>query len=360
MNKLHQPNDLICNRYYIKKYLAEGGMQQVFEAFDSNLERYVALKTPKNSSASIRFKQSAVCSAKVIHPNVARTLDYFNYEGREYLIEELIIGSDLNEIFLNNFYYLDPCSVAHIGHLLAKAVSASHRVNVIHRDLKPSNIMIIGGRLLKDIKVTDFGIAKMVDDELKIFSEDDVESSIAGSKTLVGAIPYMAPEVVLNEAPVGKYSDIWSIGAILYHLLSGERPFSAQFTKIVVKYYKKETPPLISNINTAKQLSSLSQELMGIIDLCLNYSHNERPTADQLVLLFSELCYSTAERKFGEIKYKKSDTSWGFIKNTGNEPDTFYHTEEVYGDQPCFGETVCFSEYPGAPKSRAFPILRCK
>lgn len=362
MSHIHQSGDLIANRYKVDAYVDEGGMQQVFRAVDQNIGRYVALKTPKNESASLRFKGSAVCSARVIHPNVAKTLDYFGYEGKEYLIEELIDGRDLDSVFRGEFTYLDPCLVAFVGHHLAKAVAASHRVGVVHRDLKPSNIMIVGGNKFTDIKVTDFGIAKLVDDEInEVFSNpDEVANSIAGSKTLVGALPYMAPEIVLDKTKPGKHIDVWSIGAIMYFLLTGKTPFTSQFARIVINYHEEKRVDAIPSLSTSRHLHQLGEQLFGIINKCLDYDYERRPTADQVVEMFSTLCYPIQERKYGQIKYRKGGNGWGFILNTEPSDDTFYHTEEVYGKQPDYNDSVCFSEYPGLPKARAFPIIKCK
>ncbi|MEC6906642.1 serine/threonine-protein kinase [Photobacterium piscicola] len=361
MNNIHQPGNLIANRYLIEEYIDEGGMQQVYLATDKNINRKVALKTPKNSSASLRFQSSAIYSARVIHPNVAKTLDYFAYNGKEYLIEELILGQDLNTVFRNNFSFLDPCLVAFIGHHLAKAVAASHNVDVVHRDLKPSNIMVVGGDKFEDIKVTDFGIAKLIDTEINdvLIVPNNIESSIAGSKTLIGALPYMAPEIVLNQAKVDKYIDVWSIGAILYFLLTGKTPFSSQLAQIIINYHTKKTIEPIEYLDSSIHLRLLGENIFRIIVKCLDYDYTRRPTAADLVKEFSSLCYAVNKRKYGYIKLKKGNQGWGFIKNEG-ENDTFYHTEEVFGNQPSLGEKVCFAEYPGAPQSRAFPIIRCK
>ena len=362
MSHIHQPGEVIANRYQINHYLDEGGMQQVFVAMDHNIGRLVALKTPKNDSASLRFQGSAICSAKVIHPNVAKTLDYFSFGEREYLIEELVNGRDLNTVFRNKFNYLDPCLVAFIGHHLAKAVAASHKVGVVHRDLKPSNIMVVGAESFRDIKVTDFGIAKLIDREIDdVFSATgDLESSIAGSKTLVGALPYMAPEIVLDQAKPNKYIDVWSIGAIMYFLLTGKAPFSTQFAQIVINYHTKKTIDPVLHLHSAHHLNHLGQQLLDIIQKCLDYAYTARPSAEELVKAFSSLCYPIQERKYGTVKYKKGDNGWGFILNPGADPDTFYHTDEVFGEQPQLSSNVCYSEYPGVPQKRAFPILNCK
>ncbi|WP_047461625.1 serine/threonine-protein kinase [Vibrio fluvialis] len=361
MSHIHEAGDLIANRYEIQRYLDEGGMQEVYVAHDRNIDRQVALKTPKNESASLRFKGSAVCSARVIHPNVAKTLDYFSSNGKEYLIEELVHGKDLNTVFRNNFSYLDPCLVAFIGHHLAKAVAASHRVDVVHRDLKPSNIIVVGSEKFEDIKVTDFGIAKLVDKEIDILSyEGDVASSIAGSKTLVGALPFMAPEIVLAQSAPAKHIDVWSIGAIIYFLLTGKTPFSSQFAQIVINYHTKRPVDPIQHLHSSIHLKPLASQLQSIISACLNFDYSKRPTAEEIVKLFSELCYPVARRNYGHVKLRKGNNGWGFISNGGFVQDTFYHTEEVYGIQPTLRDKVCFSEYPGEPRPRAFPILRCR
>ena len=167
-------------------------MQEVYKAHDLVLRRDVALKAPKNSSAEKRFKRSAVLSAKVNHPNVAKTLDYFETTSRPYLIEEFIIGSDLRKVFLEKCHCSTHIWPAHVFHHLSKAIAASHHVGVVHRDMKPSNIMINGGFEISVIKVTDFGIAKMAEEELAEAATGG-EESITGSQTMVGALPEHGP-----------------------------------------------------------------------------------------------------------------------------------------------------------------------
>ena len=180
-NKIHSVGDLIDNRYEILYFVGEGGMQQVYCALDSVLHKEVALKVPKNSSAQKRFKQSAIVSAKVNHPNVAKTLDYIETDSSPYLIEEFILGKDLKEGLLQQLGIVDPYLTAKILHYLAKGVAASHNAGVIHRDLKPSNIMFAGEFNLSEIKITDFGIAKMAEEEI-VNAVEGGESSTSASK----------------------------------------------------------------------------------------------------------------------------------------------------------------------------------
>src|ERR1041384_6157592 len=136
-------------------------MQEVYRARDVVLERLVALKVPQDARVARKFRDSAVISARVNHPNVAKTLDYFEESGGKfYLVEELIQGENLREVSVK-FERLDPHTVAHVLHHLARGLAAAHRVGVVHRDLKPSNIMVVGGLAFLGLKITDFGIAKM-------------------------------------------------------------------------------------------------------------------------------------------------------------------------------------------------------
>src|SRR2546425_661042 len=103
MDQLLKKGQLLLNRYRIESYLAAGGMQQVFRARDTSFDRLVALKVPQNDSGERRFDRSARLSARITHPNVAKTLDYFEEDSKSYLIEELIDGIDLGRLFDENF-----------------------------------------------------------------------------------------------------------------------------------------------------------------------------------------------------------------------------------------------------------------
>jgi serine/threonine-protein kinase len=179
-------------------------MQYVYLATDEVLERNVALKVPMDTKAGRRFKRSATVSAQVNHPNVAKTLDYLEHGKFPILIEEYIQGSDLFKTYITRTERLDPYLVAHIMHHLAKGVAASHHVGVVHRDLKPSNIMISGGISAHEIKITDFGIAKMAQEEMVEASE-----SITNSQTAIGALPmhrrrYVHLEMFLSKLIFGR------------------------------------------------------------------------------------------------------------------------------------------------------------
>ncbi|MGB6214505.1 serine/threonine-protein kinase [Pseudomonas mandelii] len=346
-------DEIIGGRYKVERYLAEGGMQLVYVARDQITDRLVALKTPKNKSAEKRFHRSAVVSAKVNHPNVAKTLDYLNCNGRQFLIEELIEGQDMRAALLEDSSFLDPYLAAKVFHHIAKGVAAAHHAGVIHRDLKPTNIMIVGDYSILELKVTDFGIAKMAQEEL-LEAVEGGDASLTTSQTAVGALPYMAPEAIDTPREVGAPADIWSVGAMMYHLLAGQYPFG-QGLRAVPKIVAAQlpTPPLFLTANP--QFAPLASELIDLAFKCMSKNPKERPTADELVIKCSELCYTSTLRhrgKVGDFVFN----AFGHINSEAGR--VFYHRECVYGELPKIGEDVLFASYDGGGSPRALPVIK--
>jgi serine/threonine-protein kinase len=344
-------------RYEVLDFYNEGGMQEVYIAQDRTLKRRVALKTPKTDSATKRFDRSAKVSAKVRHPNVAATFDYFEYKAKPYLIEELVSGSDLKRRLDTEFLYLDPHLAAHVINHLARAMAAAHHAGVAHRDLKPSNVIVSADPALSIVKITDFGIARMADEELasgiEAWEKDD--TSVTGSQTLVGAIPYMAPERFEDPRKVLLKSDIWATGAILYHLLQGDPPFGRGPAAIgkILGTAKFDPPTLFGKFPA---FSQLEVAIWKIIRDCLSKDPAKRPSADRLVELCADLCYSTEPRLVGVIESFADGTGdWGFI---GTKSGSFFlHRTEFYGIGLKAGVRVNFMPHEGEPRKRAAPAI---
>jgi len=355
MSGPHNAGDLVnYGRYEIINYIGEGGMQFVYAAKDHVLKRKVALKTPKNDSAKKRFQRSAIVAARVNHPNVAKTLDYLEDGQRQYLVEELIEGTDLDKALLKNTKYLDPYLAARIFHYLAKGLAASHHVGVIHRDLKPANVMVTGKFQLDSIQITDFGIAKMADEEIAEAVEGGGES-ISASSTVVGALPYMAPEAIETPREVGKPADVWSIGAMMYELLTGEKPYGTGL-KAVTKIMEAKPPEFPKFMTSNPQFATLSNQLIQIILKCLQKDPASRPSADELVEKCGRLCYPVEHRYFGTVR-KLPNKYWGFIDVDGE--DVFFHLDYcVYGNRPAIGDKVMLSKFRGGGAWRALPVVK--
>lgn len=345
--------DLIGGRYKVERYLAEGGMQFVYIAKDLITDRLVALKTPKNNSAEKRFHRSAIVAAKVNHPNVAKTLDYLSFDGKQFLVEELIEGKDMRAALLEESSFLDPYLAAKVFHHIAKGVAAAHHAGVVHRDLKPTNIMVIGDYSLVELKVTDFGIAKMAEDELLEAAEGG-DASLTTSQTAVGALPYMAPEAIETPREVGAPADIWSVGAMMYHLLAGQYPFG-QGLRAVPKIVNAQLPIAPRFLTSNPQFAPLATELINLAFKCMTKIAKDRPTADELVLMCSELCYTSTPRQRGKIGDYVFN-AYGHISSPGGR--VFYHKECVYGELPKIGDDVLFASYDGGGSPRALPVVK--
>jgi serine/threonine protein kinase len=344
---------IIGNRYRIDNFIGEGGMQFVYQAHDLLLKKDIALKTPKDKSATKRFRRSAVVAAKVNHHNVAKTLDYIKEGENRYLIEELIIGSDLQKALMSRAKFIDPYLAARLFNQLSKGLAAAHHAGVVHRDLKPTNVMISGGYSLDEVKITDFGIAKMADEELTDAAKGG-DSTLTTSKTAIGALPYMAPEAIETPENVGPKADVWSIGAMFYHILTGEFPFGAGL-RAVHRILQVDISPAPAFITNNPQFKPLASELLEISLSCLKRNPNDRPTADELVERCGLLCYSIAERHDGLIREIRHN-AWGFIRQ--NQEDVFFHKSSIYGPNKAKeGAAVGFAKFHGGGAWRAHPVI---
>jgi len=360
--------DILIGRYEILKYLDAGGMQEVYVAKDRALNRKVVMKTPKAGSSDKRFARGAEMSARVNHPNVAATFDYFETEGTTCLVEEYIQGKDLGKRLAEDYHFMDPALAAHTLHHLARAIHEAHRVDICHRDLKPSNVMTSDDDALSSIKLTDFGIAKLAEskigDEMDLFNRDD--STLTSSKTLLGAVPYMAPECWNDWKKAGQPSDIWALGCIAYHLLAGDPPFGSG--RIAMKNLTlaerdgvKLAKPAWFGLHSST--ATLEAELWSLINACIQIDPALRPTAESVVKTCDSFCYAASTRLCGTVGDFPITFAAGGIGNFGFILDAtqgkhFFHGSDFFGvEGPKSGQRVAFSEYPGVPRPRSCPVL---
>ena len=360
MSKIFADGHVLGARYEIRHFLDAGGMQEVYVSQDTLLNRLVALKTPFNNSAEKRFQRSAELAARINHPNVAKTMDFFVENGRQILVEELVVGKSVEKQLTEDYAHFDPHLLARFGHHFSKAIQASHHVDVVHRDLKPSNIMVetIGAECC--FKVTDFGIARLVESELEGAVDDEGSIGTAGSSTIVGALPYMAPELIENPKTSDKPADIWAFGAILYRLLSGATPYGTGLAA-VPKIYAAEPPNKPIHIDRVLQFKSLANELWNVSLSCLKKNPEERPTASELAERFASLTYATGPRKTGSVQsFRPKGHPWGMLSD--GSKSYFFHQDSFYGDPStiAIGLPVEWCSYPGGKLDRAHPVVPIK
>ncbi len=261
--------DVIAGKYRIESIAGEGGMGIVYEAEHVILRQRVAVKvlqpgSMSSSEAVERFSVEAAAIARIASEHVVRIMDAGSLpNGAPYLVMEFLDGCDLDELIARR----GPLPVATVVDYALQALDGlahAHAARVIHRDLKPANLFLArtpDGREI--IKLVDFGIAKSFD-----VGTDD--GRVAGSPI------YMAPEQLRNE-PVDARSDIWSLGVVVYELLSGAPPFHGNFTSIVEGILRQDVVPL------ANVVPSVAAELSQIVGRCLQRDLGSRwPTIAEL------------------------------------------------------------------------------
>lgn len=222
---------LISERYEIESCLGTGGMGCVYRAMDRVLEnRKVALKIlhkdiARDKALEKRFLREVQLMHSVNHPNVVRTFDVGRDEGVLYFTMEFIEGTSLYNI-VNSGAQLDVQRVAGLAVQICQGLEAIHAADIVHRDLKPANILVAA----KDqIKITDFGVARPKSSELTQHTE------------MLGSVDYMAPEVWQGK-PLTRSVDLYSLGIILYQLVTGKLPFRSDQPASLMWMHIKEAP----------------------------------------------------------------------------------------------------------------------
>lgn len=364
------PGQILLGRYRVDSYHAEGSMQTVYKGFDLTLNRDVVIKVPKGTVRDRRFRRGAEMGARINHPNAAATFDYFEDESLHltFMVEEFILGRDLGKRLNSDFFFMDPYLAAHVLHHVAKGLNEAHKAGICHRDLKPSNIMVSDDYALLDLKLTDFGIAKLaeseIDAEMRLFDEN--EETLTTSSTLLGAVPYLAPECWSSWKDAGQEMDVWALGCIAYQLLAGTPPFGtgrsaiSNVNKAELRGHVELAP--LPHLERKPHVAALQSNLLEIINNCLKIKPEDRPNASELLEACGDLLYSSQPRKRGVIEtyplmYGNVRSQAGIIRASDGER-LFFHKSDFFGaPAPAVGQPVSFSWCTGDPNDRASPVL---
>lgn len=223
------------NRYHILEPLGQGGMATVYKAYDTHLEREVAIKVIRTELFGPavmerlvkRFEREAKTLAKLKHDHIVKVYDYGEYEGTPYLVMDYLPGTTLKHLARQPMPWQD---VVRLLLPIAEALDYAHREDVLHRDVKPSNILITDA---KKPYLSDFGVAKLLTSE--------EEATLTGTGVGVGTPEYMAPEQGRGEKVDGR-ADIYALGVVMYELITGRKPYTADTPMAVV--LKHMTDPL--------------------------------------------------------------------------------------------------------------------
>jgi serine/threonine-protein kinase len=259
------PGQMIANRYRVVSLAGRGGMGEVYRAEDLTLGQLVAIKflpesLSQDATALARFHSEVRIARQVSHPNVCRVFDIGEADGVPFLSMEYVDGEDLASV-VRRIGRLSPDKATEVARQICAGLAAAHERGVVHRDLKPANVMLDGAG---KVRITDFGLA-------------GIAASIQGADIRAGTPAYMAPEQLAGKEVTTK-SDIYSLGLILYEILTGKRAFEASTLPELVKLREQGTMTSASSI--VKDLDPLIERVML---RCLDKDPAQRPASALLV-----------------------------------------------------------------------------
>src|SRR5258708_31086049 len=271
--------DLLVGRtighYKISKRIGTGGMGDVYLATDMTAGRKAALKLlPERFTGDAerlkRFRQEERALVGLNHPNILTVYEIGEDHSTHYIASELIEGETLRQRLMRG--RIEVGEAVDVAIQVASALAAAHETGIVHRDIKPENIML---RPDGYVKVLDFGIAKLAESAFAEATADEAESvTLAGTNlgSVLGTVRYMSPEQA-RGAPVDKRTDIWSLGVVLYEMVTGHAPFTGETPgEAMTSILEKDPPPLTS------YLAHTPAELQQIISKTLR---KEREDGDQ-------------------------------------------------------------------------------
>ncbi len=257
---------ILARRYELQELIGGGGMADVYRAQDRLLDRAVAVKILHQQYANdaefvAKFRQEATGAAKLAHPNIVNIYDVGEDEGSQYIVMEYVPGPTLKEV-IQKRGRMQPMEAVRIAREIASALESAHRHNLVHCDIKPHNILVMSDG---HVKVTDFGIARAV-----------TSSTMTYSGSVMGSVHYFSPEQAKGTVITTK-SDVYSLGVVMYEMLTGQLPFNGETTvSIALKHLQEEPVP------PRQLVPSIPPVLEAIVQKAMSKDPMERPSSTEL------------------------------------------------------------------------------
>ena len=254
----------LSGRYRLEARIGAGGMSTVYRALDTTLQRQVAIKLLNREVASDsdqleRFRREARAVAQLSHPHVVGVIDAGEDENRPYIVFEYVEGETLKER-IRRLGRLPIAEAVAYAIEIARALGAAHARHIVHRDVKPQNVLIDEEG---SAKVTDFGIARTLDEE-----------GLTADGRVLGTTDYVSPEQALGQ-PVTGQSDLYSLGVVLYEMLTGEVPFKGENQVAVAMKHVREILPDVQS-----KRPEVSAALAAVVDTATAKRHEDRYADD--------------------------------------------------------------------------------
>lgn len=324
-------------RFEIISGIAKGGMGEVYLARDTKLDRKVAIKVlpaelSDNKERLLRFEQEARTVSALNHPYILTVFEFGKSEdGRQFIATEFVEGVVLSELCLQE--PLELAKALDVAIQIASALSAAHSAGLAHRDIKPDNVMV---RPDGYIKVLDFGLAKLTDvsnREMVDLEGSTRELFNTSPGSIVGTAAYMSPEQA-RGLPVDTRTDLWSLGVVIYEMVSGRKPFrGATSTDTIISVIQKEPPPITSYVE------NIPSDLVWIISKALTKDLDGR--------------YQTAKELYADLEKIKKRVEFETEINRSIAPES---GERKAAEEPAtrlFAQTPTSSGQPDITRDEA-------
>lgn len=285
---MNEKGRILADRYELKELIGQGGMADVYLAYDDILKREVAVKILRSSLTGdpiyiTRFHREARAAAALCHRNIVEIYDVGEEDDLYYIVMEYVRGQTLKEL-INKRGALHYVEAVDIMKQVVSATALAHSMGIVHRDLKPQNILVTDSGI---VKIADFGIASI-----------QSLSQVTQTDTIMGSLHYLAPEIARGEKATPQ-SDIYALGVVFYELLRGDVPFNGESpVNIALKHMRDEIPSVraynpaipqsVENIiikATAKNINNRYQcadDMLDDLDTCLERLDEEKLTFDQV------------------------------------------------------------------------------
>lgn len=312
-------NKVLSGRYRINGVIGTGGMAVVYRATDEKKQREVALKLLRpeyeaDADFVRRFAHEAIAASKMSHDNIVKMYDVGSDNGKKYIVMEYIDGDTLKDIIIRQRRIPSNLAVRYALRILA-ALDHAHKNDIIHRDIKPQNILVDRNG---EIKVTDFGIARLV---------NQGTGTISSSNVALGSVHYVSPEQAKGE-PADAKSDLYSMGIVLYEMLTGTVPFDAESAVTVALKQVNEIP---------KSMRMLHRDISKGLDEVVMKALSKDPAQR----------YQTASEMAKDLKRALRMPGGGFIADLDDEDEedvqgnTFWRYLRIHGLTTLLAAVAC-------------------